>query len=412
MAICVRNLFTILFALSSAHVMADDWPKFRGPSGNGHAPADSKPPISWSKDKNVRWSTALSGEGWSSPVIAGDRIYLSAATEGDSEQYDLALLIFDLKTGKKLKQVSLMPQKGRTRIHKKNSHASPTPIIDGQRLFVHFGYQGTVCTDLEGEKIWENRELFFKPTHGNGGSPVLVNGKLIFTCDGDKNPKIVALNAETGKVAWQTPRPLKAKKTFSFCTPVVIEAAGKTQVIAPGSDCVLALEPESGNVIWDVRYTGYSVVPKPIFESGKVFVSTSFDNAKLLAIRPDGKGIVTDSHVDWIVDRNISKTPSMIGHEGLIYSVSDNGIAVCTDSETGDTVYKQRLGGNFSASPILASGNVYFTSEEGVTTVVSTGREFNAIAENDMQERTLASLAVVGNAIIMRTDKALYRIEQ
>ena len=330
-----------------------------------------------------------------------------------NKDYSLSLLVVDVATGELLDSITVMRQEGSKtpKVHTKNSHASPTPIVSGDRIYVHFGYQGTACLNLAGKVLWTNRDLFFKPTHGNGGTPILVDGRLVFTCDGDQNPKIVALNAETGEIAWQTPRPIKAKKTFSFCTPTAINVDGQTQLIVPGSDNVLALDPATGKVIWDVRYEGYSVVPKPVFDNGLVYVATSFDSSKLLAIEPTGHGVVTDTHVRWQIDKNMPKTPSLIAHEGLIYSVSDDGIAVCTDALTGDVQYRKRIGGNFSASPILAGNRIYLTSEEGVTTVIETGPDFQEVATNDMSERTLASLAVAGNALIMRTKNAIYRIE-
>jgi outer membrane protein assembly factor BamB len=348
-------------------------------------------------------------------------VYVTAAIpKGDVSQsqakseYALSLLIVDLASGELLKTISVMDQTAKrpSKAHSKNSHASPTPILDGDRIFVHFGYQGTACLSRSGDVIWTNRDLYFKPAHGNGGSPILVDNRLIFTCDGDKEPKIVALNADTGEVSWQTRRPVSAVKTFSFCTPSVIDVDGKQQVIAPGSDCVLALDPATGSVIWDVRYVGYSVIPKPAYDRGLVFISTSFDHSKMLAIRPTGRGVVTDTHVEWELGKNIPKTPSMIASDGLVYSISDDGIALCVEGESGEVVYRQRIGGNFSASPLLAGGNLYFTSEEGVTTVVRAGRQFDKIAENDMGERTLASLAVAGDTLVLRTSNALYRIGQ
>jgi outer membrane protein assembly factor BamB len=410
-------LASFAFAVTTTGVSAQDaWPKFRGPSGNGHAAETANPPVSWSTDENITWRVEIPGSGWSSPVVRDGRIYLTAGipNEQNSEDLDLSLLILNADSGELLKQATLIEQSvdKTPKIHSKNTHASPTPIIEGDRLYIHFGYQGTVCTDLNGEVRWTNRELYFRPIHGNGGSPVLVEDRLIFTCDGSSDPKVVALHADTGKLAWQRPRPVDATKKFSFCTPAVIDFKGSKQVIVPGSDCVLALDPTNGDVIWDVRYDGYSVVPKPIFESGKVFVSTGFDRAKLLAIDPAGSGVVTDSHVPWMLDKNVSKTPSMIGHAGLVYVVSDNGVAMCIEADSGDVVYQKRLGGNYSASPVLAANRIYFTSETGVTTVVAVGRDFEKLAENDLTERTLASMAVVGNAIIMRTASALYRIEQ
>lgn len=315
-------LLVFIGAFSSA-CMAADWPIFRGPQGDGVI--DQSLPTEWGDNKNIAWRTEIPGEGWSSPVTAGNRIYLTAAIpsgERDEEQtkqaYKLALIIIDATSGKILKTIPIMEQTGErpARIHRKNSHASPTPVIDGDRIYVHFGYQGTACLNLRGEVLWKNRDLYFKPTHGNGGSPVLAAGNLIFTCDGDAEPKIVALNAANGQLAWSTVRPVSAKKTFSFCTPTVIEVDGQLQVIAPGSDCVLALDPATGETIWDVRYVGYSVVPKPSYHRGLVFISTSFDSSKMLAIRPTGRGVVTDTHVAWQFDRNVPKTPSMVAHQG------------------------------------------------------------------------------------------------
>ena len=411
----LSSCFLSLIALTST--AEDPWPTFRGPNANGIAPEKSNLPVQWSDSENVTWRTEIPGNGWSTPVIGEKQIYLSAAipTKGGSDgDFDLSLIILDRQSGKLIRNVALMKQDSakKSRIHKKNSHASPTPILSGNRVFVHFGYQGTACCDRQGNVIWKNRDLFFKPTHGNGGTPVLVNEKLIFTCDGDKEPKIVALNASTGELVWKVPRPVKAKKTFSFCTPAVISVDGKSQIIAPGSDCVLAIDPDTGKTLWDVRYDGYSVVPKPVYNGKHVFVSTSFDNASLLAIRPTGRGVVTDSHVDWEIDRNVSKTPSMIVHDGLVYFVSDNGILTCVESDTGDVVYRERLGGGYSASPVLSGDNLYFTNESGETIVFPTGRKFEQLAANDLGERTLASPAVADNAIFIRTEKALYRIEQ
>ena len=398
---------------------ADQWPAFRGPQGDGVVRADVKLPLEWSSTTNINWRTELPGNGWSSPVVGSGRIYLSAAIPkqegkaGKDADFVLSMLIIDADSGQ-LTRVPIMEQtKERpARVHKKNSHASPTPVISGDHVFVHFGYQGTACVTREGEVVWTNRDLYFKPTHGNGGTPIVVGDRLIFTCDGDKHPKIVALDTKTGELVWETQRPVSAKKTFSFCTPTLIDVEGGKQVIAPGSDCVLALDPLSGKIIWDARYDGYSVVPKPVYHQGLVFVSTSFDNSKLLAIRPTGSGVVTDTHVEWQADRNIPKTPSMIAHDGLVYSISDNGVALCLEAETGQVVYQKRVGGNFSASPLMADGHIYFTSEAGLTTVIRAGREFKKVATSDLQERTLASLGIVDNSILLRTEKALYRIGQ
>ncbi|TWT95747.1 PQQ-binding-like beta-propeller repeat protein [Neorhodopirellula pilleata] len=421
-AICMLALSasTGIVGWATKPTSADEWSVFRGPRGDGIADADSNVPTEWSPSKNIAFRTPLPGQGWSSPVISDGRIYLTTAIAQNEEadakdsQYDLTLIILDSKSGEILKTVALMQQTAEKsfRIHKKNSHASPTPIVEGDRVFVHFGYQGTACVDRDGNLIWKNRELFFKPVHGNGGTPVLVDGKLIFTCDGANDPKVVALEAETGKIAWEVERPIDAKKKFSFCTPLSIVVGGQKQVIAPGSDCVLAIDPADGSVIWQLLYSGYSVIPKPVYHDGLVFLSTSYDTPSMLAIDPTGEGDVTETHLKWSIAKNAPHTPSMLADEQLIYSVSDDGIAMCVEASTGDIVYKKRVGGNFSASPILVNNKIFYTNESGVTTVIATGRQYEVLAENDLGERTLASAAVDGNALIMRTADAIYRIEE
>ncbi|WDQ15489.1 PQQ-like beta-propeller repeat protein [Rhodopirellula sp. P2] len=422
LAICILVLSTTLGALgSTGHpAAAEDWNVFRGPSANGIAEAGTSVPTEWSREKNIAFRTELPGQGWSSPVIANGRIYVSAAIPVDQQsdakatEYELTLIVLDAKNGEILKSVPLMRQTAEksARIHKKNSHASPTPIVDGNRVFVHFGYQGTACVDLDGNLIWKNRDLFFKPVHGNGGTPVLVDDKLIFTCDGAKDPKVVALDAGTGKLAWEVKRPNDAKKKFSFCTPLTIVIEGQKQVIAPGSDCVLAIDPASGNVIWELFYSGYSVIPKPIYHNGLVYLSTSYDTPSLLAIDPTGQGDVTETHLRWSINKNVPHTPSLLADEEYLYSISDDGIAMCVDAATGDVVYKKRVGGGFSSSPVLVDGKIHYTNESGETTVIATGPKYKVLAENDLGERTLASAAVDANALIMRTADAIYRIEE
>ncbi|MCC9640999.1 PQQ-like beta-propeller repeat protein [Rhodopirellula sp. JC740] len=420
-----NSLIAILLACGSilSHstlAQSSDWYRFRGPSGDGIAEPGSDVPIDWSSEHHVAFRTSLAGQGWSSPVLSKGRIYLSAAIpmDGDDNEeatsFHLSLLILDAQSGTLLKTVALMQQTAEKspKIHKKNSHASPTPIVDGDRMFVHFGYQGTACVDLDGKLLWTNRDLYFKPVHGNGGTPVLVNDRLIFTCDGLKDPKVVALDTTTGEVAWETARPVDADRKFSFCTPLVINVNGRTQVIAPGSDCVLALDPVSGDVIWQLRYAGYSVIPKPIYHAGLVILSTSYDSPSMLAIDPTGQGDVTETHLKWSLRRNVPHTPSMLAQDGLIYSISDDGIAMCVEAATGEMIYKKRVGGVFSASPILVNNRIYYTDEAGLTTVIATGRDYEVLAENDLGERTLASMAVDGNALLIRTANAIYRIEE
>lgn len=410
----------------SAHAEENRWTQFLGSDGRGVS--EAVVPTRWSQGLNIDWRTELPGRGWSSPVVSNEKVYLTAAIPlssgpsdnqedgelepGKNTEFELSLLIVDLKTGDLLERVPIMIQDDErpSRMHGKNSHASPTPIIRDDRIFVHFGYQGTACLSLDGEIIWVNRELYFPPTHGNGGSPVLVGDRLVFTCDGGEEPKVVALNSRTGEVAWSVLRTVDANKPFSFCTPAVISVKDKRLVVAPGSDGVLAINPKDGEVEWSFGYIGYSVVPKPVLVDGVLVLSTGFDQARMLAIAPTGLGDVTETNLVWEIDRNVPKTPSMIADKGLIYSVSDDGIALCVEAATGEIVYRERLGGSYSASPILAGGHLYFTSESGKTTVVKQGENFEVIAENELEERTLSTMAIWRDNLLMRTDKAIYRI--
>lgn len=353
-------------------------------------------------------------------MIGDGVIYMTAAIPRDAVQgesaeadYDLVLLLVDEASGelRKVSKLIEVTSADDPKIHKKNSHASPTPLIAGDAVYVHFGHQGTACVDRAGEIRWVSREHAYPPVHGNGGSPVLVGDALIFTCDGSENPYVLALDAATGKEKWKTPRPIDAPRKFSFATPTVIDSPSGPTVIAPGSDCVLALDPKDGRTLWWARFDGYSVVPKPVVSHSRVLIATGFGPTKLLAIRTDGSGEVTSSHIDWQLDRGVPKTPSLIAHEGLVYLISDDGIAMCLDGESGETVWRERIGGNFSASPILAGDRIYFPSEEGVTTVVKAGRAYEKLATNDLEEAIFASPAVAGDALFIRTEKAIYRIE-
>ena len=392
----------------------EDWPQFRGPTGQGIS-AETNLPTEWGPEKNIAWKVAIPGSGWSSPSLAQGRLYLTSAIAGKqgsgSDQLDLAALCVDARSGEVVWQTTVFEQSADApKIHSKNSHASPTPIIAGDRVFVHFGHQGTACLDLRGKVLWKNSELKYPPVHGNGGSPELIDGLLIFACDGGSDPFVAALEANTGKLRWKFERPGDATKKFAFCTPLKIVVGGQKQVIIPGSDSVSSLDPQTGKEIWRVRYDGYSVIPRPVFGHGMVFLSTGYDSPTAMAIRVDGQGDVTDSHVAWTLKKGAPNTPSMVLEGDEIYMVSDRGVASCVDAKTGEVHWQERVGGNYSASPVWAEGKLYLQSEEGTGIVLSAGKSFEKIAENPMGERSLASYAIGDGAIFLRTEKSLYRI--
>jgi outer membrane protein assembly factor BamB len=399
--------------LLSLPSVADDWPQFRGPNADGVADATGVP-IRWSATENVAWKTPIPGSGWSSPVLAHDRVYLTTADAGeDAGDGSLRAVCVDAADGKILWNVEVFqPEANVTRqVHTKNTLASSTPIVTDDRLFVHFGHMGTAALDLGGNVIWRQQKLRYPPVHGNGGSPVLVDNLLVFSCDGASDPFVAALDQAGGEVRWQTPRNTSASKTFSFSSPIVIDVDGAQQVISAGSGFVGGYEPQDGRELWRVKYgEGYSVVPRPVFAHGLVFVATGFNRAELLAIDPRGAEGDATENVVWRYGRGVSLTPSLLVVGNELYLVSDNGVATCLDARSGTVHWTERLAGDFSASPVFANGNVYFTNEAGTTYVVRADRTYALVATNDLEERTLASPAVVNGSIFLRTESHLWRV--
>ncbi|MCC6494307.1 MAG: PQQ-binding-like beta-propeller repeat protein [Pirellulales bacterium] len=301
--------------------------------------------------------------------------------------------------------------------HAKNSYASPTPITDGESIYVHFGPAGTAALSMEGDVRWENRRIAYDARHGGGGSPVIAGDSLVFNCDGVVDPFVVALNRRTGAELWRTPRRPMDPERFAFATPLVIPrggANGGLQVVSPGSHMVGSYDPQTGRELWHVRFENkWSVVPRPVFADGLVLACTGYEGpAELLAIRPEGTGDVTSSHIAWRHDQFVPHTPSPLVVDGRIYTVSDAGVAACTELATGKVVGKRRLGGNFSASPLSAGGRLYFPDEEGMCYVLAAEPSLKQLAANDLEEPIFASFAVVDDrALLIRTSEALYRIE-
>lgn len=404
----------LILALSfgcASSSLAGDWPEFRGPLKNGTV-ENPQIPTTWSASDSVLWRTEIPGQGWSSPVVVGDQIFLTAAVLNEVEdRYELVLLIVDADSGALGKRVSLFDHATKdAEIHKKNSHASPTPIFDGQHLYLHFGHQGTACVDLSGNILWKNDALEYPPVHGNGGSPIVVDNLLIFSRDGADISVVTALDKTTGEIVWETQRDVEVDRKFSFCTPTLLEIDGRRQLIVPGSNVVQSLDPADGREHWRVRYEGFSVIPRPIYESGLVFISTGYMRPSVLAIDPTGDGDVTDTHLKWQSKTGVPNTPSLVSRNGKVAMISDAGIAVCFDAITGEELWKERVGGNYSASPLIVGDNMYLLSEEGVCTILNIAAEPKEVAKNSIGERCLASFAVIENDLLLRSAEALYRI--
>jgi outer membrane protein assembly factor BamB len=384
-------------------VLAQDWPEFRGPTGQGHSTATGLP-LTWSETSNICWKAAIPGRGWSSPVIRGDRIWLTTSTEEGRDQ-TLRAICLNRNSGAILQNVEVFRLKSPGQVNSKNSYASPTPLLEDDRIYLHFGSFGTACMTQSGDILWKTRLEYDNGQHGPGGSPVLYNDLLIVNCDGRDVQYVAALDKRTGDIRWKKHR----KGYQAYSTPLVVRLASGDQVISPGALRAVAYEPLTGKEIWQVLYgEGFSNVPRPVYGNRLVYICTGFQVPSLLALRVDGHGDVTRTHVEWTLNRGAPLTPSplLVGEE--LYVISDTGVVSCVDARTGKEHWRTRLEGNYSASPIYADGRIYFLSEEGESAVIAPGKQFSLLATNRLDGQSLASMAVSGNSIFIRTSTHLY----
>jgi outer membrane protein assembly factor BamB len=382
-------------------LLTADWPEFRGPTGQGYSEEHGLP-LTWSETKNVRWKVAFPGKGWSSPVILEDQIWLTTATE---EGKSLRAISIDRNNGALQKDIEVFRMDFREPVNTKNSYASPTPVLEGNRVYVYFGAFGTACLTQSGEIVWKTRLAYDNGQHGPGGSPVLYEDLLIVSCDGRDTQYVVAIDKRSGRVRWKKPR----KGYQAYATPLIIRTPTDDQIVSPGAFQAISYEPRTGKEIWRVQYDrGFSNVPRPVYGNGLAFICTGFQQPSLLAVRVNGRGDVTKTHIAWTLDRGVPLTPSplLVGEE--LYMVNDTGIAACVDAQTGKERWRVRLGGNHSASPIYADGRIYFLSEEGESVVIARGTQFKILATNQLNARTLASMAISHGAIFIRTQTHLY----
>jgi outer membrane protein assembly factor BamB len=393
----------LLIAGAAGHAQ---WPEFRGPTGQGHSPEQGLP-LDWSESRNIIWKREVPGRGWSSPAVAGRQVWLTTAvkTPGGAS---LRAMAFAVDTGAPQIDVEVFRSRRADALNPKNSLASPTPIVAGDRVYVHFGQDGTAALTTAGEIVW-TAHLRYESQHGSGGSPALYRDLLIVNCDGADEAYVAALDVKTGKVRWRAQRRLPFDQAYA--TPLVIRAGDRDQLISPGAHRAVSYDPLTGREIWRVAYAdGFSNVPRPVAGHGLVYIATGFQQPALLAVRSDGTGDVTRSHVAWRVTRGapLTASPLLVGDE--LYFVSDAGILSAVDARTGAGIWQQRLGGNFSASPVFVDGRIYLQNEDGITTVVAPGREFRQLATGRVDGATLASLAVAEQSFFLRSDRHLYRI--
>lgn len=414
------GLAAALIALCCGQARAEVWPQWRGPDGQGHAPQAQDLPVRWSETENVAWKTPLPGRGWSSPVLDEERIWLTTAVEprdASSRAVSFHALCVERATGRLLHDVRVFTVDDPQPIHSLNSHASPSPVLADGRVFCHFGDYGTACVAADtGAIVWTNRDHRLDHQNGPGSSPIVWRDLLIFHCDGRDSQAIVALDTRTGAEVWKTPRSGALRKEAdlkkAYGTPLVVAVGGRDLLVSPAADWIYGYDPATGRELWKQSYgvLGFSVVPRPVAGHGLLFMSTSFMQPELLALRI-GDGTAAPEIV-WREKKGAPTMPSPLVVGDEVYMVSEKGVASCLDARTGRLHWSERLGGNVSSSPLLADGRIYVGNRDGETFVLRPGREFALEATNRLPGSIMASPAAVGRAIYLRTDSALYRIEK
>lgn len=406
---------TLAFLMVPRTGWSENWPRFRGPSGQGHS-TETGLPQSWSRGDGVAWRTEIPGEGWSSPIVWNGRVFLTAAME---EGRSCRVLALDLATGKVLWNREVFQQE-LLRKENKNSYASATPCTDGERVYACFADGSLVALDFEGQILWTNREYHFYSKHGLGESPIVVGDLLIMPRDGSspgpdikvgwKEPwdqaYVLALDAATGKQRWKTQRGLSR---VSHMTPLVTTVDGVAQVISPAGDRIQGFDQETGHLVWTAYSQGEGVTPSPVIGRGLLYTSSGFEKPTIRAVRLTGlSGDVTQSHIVWEQQKGTPTQASLIYVDPHLYAVTDNGVLSCYDGVSGEIVWQDRLAGKFSASPVYADGRIYFLDEDGLTTVIKPGPTFEVLSRNAIEEPCQASLAISDGTILLRSAQALY----
>jgi outer membrane protein assembly factor BamB len=413
--ICQIAVIGLVLAVADAHSLTaqQNWPQFLGPTFDGLADSQHLP-TEWSEEKNVTWKIKIHDRGWSSPVIWGNQIWMGTAADDGKKFYAVGV---DKTSGKILHDILLFEAENPQFCHDMNSYASPTFALEEGRVYAHFGSYGTAALDSQtGQKIWERTDFACDHWRGPGSSPLLDGDQLYLHFDGFDVQYVVALDKNTGKTIWKVDRDVDYETDNgdvmkAFSTPTMIEVHGQKQLISSTSKAVIAYDPQDGNEIWRVRFQPFSATARPLFVDGLLYVNTGFGKADLLCIDPNGKGDVTDTHIKWQVKQSIGSKPTGVIVDGLIFVASDSGVGACLDAKTGEYYWNERLSGQISSSLLAAGGRVYFFTHEGLAYVYKVSRDPVRVAENQLDDGFMASPAVSGDALFLRTKSHLYRIE-
>lgn len=421
-------LVSLLVGLAAPATTRGDWPDFRGPSGDGHV---SPPgftntvglPLQWSETDNVKWRTAIPFRGWSTPVIMNSQVWLTTATV---EGHDFFAICLDESSGKILSNEKLFHTDNPEPLgNNVNAYATPSAVIEPGRVYVHFGSYGTACIDTETRKVvWQRTDLPCRHYRGPSSSPVLFHDLLILTFDGADLQYLVGLDKKTGHTVWKTNRSAEwndanvpgqmardgdLRKAHS--TPLLVEFEGKTQLLSTGAKAAYDYDPATGKELWKVHFPAWSAAPRPVYRDGVGFFITGHGQTELMAIKLGGQGDVTDSRVAWKSDKTVPRTASPVIVDDLMYLVTDDGVVTCLEVDSGKEVWHSRVGGTFAASPIYGDGRLYFFSQQGKATVLKPGRTFETLATNSLPNGFMASPAVDGRGLFLRTRTDLYCIE-
>jgi outer membrane protein assembly factor BamB len=410
----LRSAVLILISFNSA--IAENWPCFRGPTRQGIS-NEKDIPIEWSQTSNIAWKTPIPGIGWSSPIVFDDRIFVTTATD---EGASFRLLCLDRRTGDILWN-KLVHRQHPGHKQQFNSYASCTPITDGRRIYV-LAFDGTLAAvSNDGRIIWTYQEFEYFSEHGLAVSPILYKDLLIVPFDGSSSGPdkklgwqkpwdkglVLAVDKNTGDVKWRGRRGLSR---IAHVTPQILSENGRDQLISSAGNVVQGFDLETGRRIWTAENSGEGVVPSVVIGDGLIFVTSGFGDSAIRAIRTGGRGDVTKTHIVWESKEDVSKIPSMLFVRPFLFFVTDTGVAKCLKATTGQEIWRERLGGKHSASPIWADGRIYFLSDKGKTTVLESSDEFKVLAENKLNEKCIASPAVSQKQIFIRSEKNIYCI--
>lgn len=391
---------------------AEQWNQYRGPHADGTSAATGLP-VTWSETKNVQWRTPIRGKAWSSPVAWEDQIWVTTAPPDGKELFAICV---DRNTGKVVHDVKVFDVEKPQFCIERNSYASSTPVVEKDRVYVHFGVHGTACLDTgSGKILWKRTDLPCNHHRGAGSSPIVWNDLLILTFDGFDLQYVTALNKTTGETVWKTDRKFNygtdnGDVMKAYGTPSVIQVNDHEELVSPSAGSTAAYDPRTGKELWQLKSGGMNASCRPVVMKDTAFISTADGGLHLFAVKLGGTGDVTNSHVQWKLAKGYPRYASPILVAGLLYMGNEQGIITCVDAESGDVHYQKRLGGLFMSSPVYADGKLYFFAEDGDCHVLKPGKEFESLATNKLPGGFMASPAIVGKNLILRTKDALWSI--